>query len=117
MCGYFQVSWTDVGPVIRQLSGGSPECWEDVPSLDPDRENSREIGSRPASVRNALLGSGAGVVTLWGRYLGFVGSNFQEAIGVHVVFLRQVTSQKAKRHRDGTWRSAETARVLKEEVT
>ena len=33
--------------------------------------------------------------------------------GVHVGFLIQVTIQTAKRQRDGIWRSAAAARVLK----
>ena len=32
-------------------------------------------------------------------------------------FLRQVTGQKKKRQRDGTWRSETSAEVLKEAVT
>ena len=37
--------------------------------------------------------------------------------GVHMGFLRKVTVQKAKRQRDGTWRSAAEARVIKEAGT
>ena len=37
--------------------------------------------------------------------------------GVHMEFLRQVTVQKAKRQRGGTWRSAAEGRVIKEAGT
>ena len=41
----------------------------------------------------------------------------QDLEGVHMGFLRQMTDQKAKRQRDGTWRSDAAAKVLKEAVT
>ena len=44
--------------------------------MDIDRETSKERGGRPASVSNILPVSGAGGVTLWEEYLGFVGGNF-----------------------------------------
>ena len=53
--------------------------WEEAPSMDQDKETAREIGDGPASVRNVLLRSGACSVNLWGRDLGFVGGNVQEA--------------------------------------
>ena len=37
--------------------------------------------------------------------------------GLHVGFLRQVTGQKAKRQREGTWRSMAAAEVIKESGT
>ena len=37
--------------------------------------------------------------------------------GVHVGFLIKLMGQKAKRQREGTWRSASVAKVLKEAVT
>ena len=37
--------------------------------------------------------------------------------GVHVGFLIKLVGQKAKRQREGTWRSASVAKVLKEAVT
>ena len=37
--------------------------------------------------------------------------------GLHVGFLRQVTGQKAKRQREGTWRSVAAAEVIKESGT
>ena len=37
--------------------------------------------------------------------------------GVHVVFIRKMMGQKAKRQRDGAWRSEAAAKVLKEVCT
>ena len=54
------------------------------------------------SVINFILRSGAGSVTLWGRYLGLVDGNVQESRWVHVGFLRYEMGQMAKRQRDGT---------------
>ena len=42
---------------------------------------------------------------------------YRKLEGVHVCFFRQVTGQKSKWQRDGTWRSVSVARVLKEEKT
>ena len=49
--------------------------------MEPARGTSIERGGGPASVRNVLLGSGAGGVTIWGGDLSFVGGNIQEAGG------------------------------------
>ena len=49
--------------------------------MEPDRETAKEIGGGPASVINALLGSGVGGITLWGRDLGFVGVEVPESGG------------------------------------
>ena len=37
--------------------------------------------------------------------------------GVHVVFPRQITGQKAKWQRDGNWRSEAAEKILKEAGT
>ena len=86
----------DVGPVRQRLSGGPPECQESAPSLDLDRETFTDRGGRPASVRNFLLVSGVGGVTIWGGDLGVVGGNGKKLEGVHVVFLWKVTSKTAR---------------------
>ena len=52
-----------------------------MPSIEPDREASKEVGNRSVSVSNALSGSGSSGVNFWGGYLGFVGSYVQEAGG------------------------------------
>ena len=52
-----------------------------------------------------------------GQRPGFVVRNVQEAVGVRVNFIRQVTSQTNKRYRQGTCRSAAAARVLKKAGT
>ena len=52
--------------------------WEGVPSLGPDRENAKDRGGGPASVRNVLSGSGAGSITFGGGDLGFFGGDVQE---------------------------------------
>ena len=47
--------------------------------MEPARETAKERGGVPVSVRNVLLGSVAGGVTLWGRDLGFSRGNLQES--------------------------------------
>ena len=113
-CGDLQMPKTDVGLFRKRLAGGPPECWEGVPSMDPDRETAKERGDEPASVSNVLSSSGAGGVNLWGGYLCFVGGNFKEAGGGACGFPTQVPGQKAKWQRNRTWRSAAAAMVLKE---
>ena len=71
----------DFEPFRQRLSGGPPECQESAPSLDPNRETFTDRGGRPASVRNFLLVSGVGGVTIWGGDLVFVSGNVQEAGG------------------------------------
>ena len=88
MCGDFQVSGTDVRLVRWQLDGSPPVYQECALSLEPDRETSMKRRGRPASVRNIILVSGTGGVTLWGRDLGFVGGNVQEVGGGARVFLQ-----------------------------
>ena len=44
------------------------------------RKTEMERGRGPASVRNVLSESGAGGITLWGRYLGFVGGDVPEDV-------------------------------------
>ena len=46
--------------------------------MDPAREIYKGRGGGPVSVRNVLLCSGTGGVTLWDGDLGFVGRNVQE---------------------------------------
>ena len=81
MCGDFQVSGTDVRLVRWQLDGSPPVYQECALSLELDRETSMKRRGRPASVRNIILVSGTGGVTLWGGDLVFVGGNVQEAGG------------------------------------
>ena len=85
--------------------------------MDPARENSTERGGRTVSVRNVLLGSGAGGVNIWGGDLGFVAEMYRKMEGVHMGFLRQVTGQMSKRQRDGTWRHRTAVSVIKEAGT
>ena len=80
-CGDLQMPRTDVGLFRKRLAGGPPECWEGVPSMDPDRETAKERGGIPASVSTVLLCSGAGGITIWVRDLGFFGGDVLESGG------------------------------------
>ena len=85
--------------------------------MDPARETANERGGGPVSVSNVLSGSGAGGITIWGRYLGFSSEISQKMEGAHVGFLRKMTGKKVKRQRDGNWRIKALAKALKEART
>ena len=69
---------------------------EGVPSLGPDRENAKDRGGGPASVRNVLSGSGAGSITFGGGDLGFLEAMYRNMEGVHVGLFIHVTGGKYK---------------------
>ena len=81
--------------------------------MDPAREIYKGRGGGPVSVRNVLLCSGAGGVTLWGGDLGVVGSNGKMLEGVHLGFLQQVAVKTGRRKWYGTWGRVAAEIVLK----
>ena len=59
-----------------------------------------------------LLRCGTSGADIWGGDLGDVGCNVGKIEGVHVGLLRQVTGNNARRKKDGSWRRAESGRVI-----
>ena len=94
--GYVQVSGADTGPVRRKLDRGPQEYQEGASILGSFRQVTAEGGGGAFCFSTFLSGSIAGSVTIWGGYLGDVGGNDQNVVGVSRGFPPEGDGQDVK---------------------
>ena len=104
---YFQISGKYIGAVIQRLAGSLPKHREGTSSMELAGENAKEGGGGAMSVRNVLSVGGPGSIIFRADTWVLSEAMSQNPEEMQMGFLRQITGQKKKKQRYGTWRSLE----------